>query len=341
MYVEWWSSNGDLTAATAAENNGTMALGICAIDPNTFQTLSCWFSDDPSENINFAYSELILETNDILLNSAQNNLYVAHYGLNGSTPTLETTRKINLNESKVLLEGEFVHNGLFDTAGNIWFTTGTAFGNVHRTSVNTTTVGYIEPDGTIHHIHIFDEVIENGIAVSNTTMFIQTAPAGANDHANAVGQVYAFTTGHPGNISDVLVLFNETYDAGSGTKPGGFGRGSGTTIALLGNDYVGLIDHADVQVSVKVYSQKSGQLACSVPLFSPNASAVDNALLAAFDGTMYGLIALNDYNTPDLYSAGGNSSIDGPWNNVSRQSPGISRIDVEPRSDGTAKCSVR
>lgn len=169
-------------------------------------------------------------------------------------------------------------------------------------------------------------------------MFIQSGPSGANDHANATGYVYAFKPGQPGNTSSLTVAWNVSYDAGSFTKPGGFGRGSGTSITLLGNDYLALVDHNDIQASVKVYNQTSGQNVCSVPIFSPNFSAADNGLLNAWDGKMYGVIVLNDYNTTSIHSS---NDTDGIWNDMSGQSPGFARVDVEPQANGAAKCGLR
>lgn len=120
LYTLWWGLDGDLTAATTFVKNGTTVLGICALHPKTLQKLSCWSPEDPTERVNFAYSELVLEKNDLLLNSPPGNLYVVHRGLNGSTPTFTTTRKLNLTEMGVFGEGEALLNGLFDTAGNIW-----------------------------------------------------------------------------------------------------------------------------------------------------------------------------------------------------------------------------
>lgn len=340
IYTAWWSTNGDLTVATVVQQNGTAVLGICALDPEALQQQSCWTPDDASEQLNFAYSELVLETNNILLNSPQGNLYVVHRNQDCATPTFKTIRKISFADQGVFQKDETLKNGLFDTDGNIWFTSGSFTGNIGDAPQNTTTIGYIEPDDTIHRIHLANQVIENSIAVSNTTMFIQTGPAGANDHANAKGQIYAFQTGQKGDTSSVKTLWNQKYDAGSGFKPGGFGRGSGTSVSLLGNEFVALVDHADVQASLQVYHQISGQHVCSVPVFSPNASAVDNGLLNAFDDTAYGIIALNDYNVSKLFVAG-DDDIDGPWNNMTGQSPGVVRIDVVPKGDGTAECRTK
>jgi hypothetical protein len=338
--ILWWGLDGGLSAAYDAEINGTKVLGLCALDQQSMEVLSSWYPSSMSEVLNVPYAELLLESNNFLFNSQQGNLYVVHRdNSNNSAPIFTTVREVNLTAHGILDKGETLLNGLFDTAGNMWFTTGAIVGNYHGSAQNSTTIGYVEPDGTIHAIHMLNEIIENGIAVSDKTMFIQTGPAGSNDHANATGNFYAFTAGQHGNASSVNVLWNETYDAGSAYKPNGFARGSGASPTLLGNDYVAFTDNADVQISVLVYNQTTGAKVCSVPIFKPNAGATDNALLNAFDGTAYGIVALNDYNASEVYLSG--EDINGEWNNMTTMAPGLTRVDVIPQSDGTAECNVK
>ena len=111
IYTSWWGLNGDLTVATAVPQGNTSVLGICAIDPHTFERFSCWVTPDPTEQLNFAYSELVLETNDILLNSPFNNLYVVHRNDND---TFSLDRYVNVTELNVLGVNETVKNALFD-----------------------------------------------------------------------------------------------------------------------------------------------------------------------------------------------------------------------------------
>jgi hypothetical protein len=340
MPVLWWGLDGGLSAACFSEINGTNVLGVCALDQQSMKVLSSWYPGEASEVLNVPYAELLLESNDFLFNSNQGTLYVVHRdNSNNSAPKFTTIQEVNLTAHDILGKGETLLNGLFDAADNMWFTSGAIVGNYHGAAQNSTTVGYVEPDGTIHAIHMPNEIIENGIAVSGETMFIQTGPAGSNDHANATGNFYAFTSGQQGNTSSIKVLWNETYDAGSAYKPNGFARGSGASPTLLGNDYVAFTDNADIQISVLVYNQSTGAKVCSVPIFKPNASATDNALLNAFDGSAYGLIALNDYNASDIYVSG--EDINGEWNNMTTMAPGLTRVDVVPQVDGTVECNVR
>jgi hypothetical protein len=76
-----------------------------------------------------------------------------------------------------------------------------------------------------------------------------------------------------------------------------------------------------------------------VPIFSPGASAVNNALVNAFDGTANGLVALSDCNASQIYEGTGN--INGAFNNMTALFPGLTRVDVVPQENGGAKCSVK
>ncbi len=340
LRVLFWGSNGGLSAACSFKDNGTTIPALCAVDPNTLEVLSRWQADNTSETLNFDYSELVLELNDFLINSKQGNLYVVHRDdNNGPTPTFTTSRKIALASHSILGSGEALLNSLFDISGNIWFTSGAIVGNEGDPVQNSSTVGYVEPNGTIHAVHMPNEIIENGISVSGTTMFIQTGPSGSNDHANATGYLYAFTAGVSGNSSDVVTLWRQPYSAGSGYKPGGFARGSGSSPSLLGNDFIAITDNADEQVHMLAFDQKTGTHVCSVPIFSPGASAVDNALLNAFDGKEYGVIALSDYNASLVYK--GSGDINGAFNNMTTLVPGLTRVSVLPQVGGGAKCSVK
>jgi hypothetical protein len=324
LRVLFWHSNGDLSAACTIKENGSTVPALCAVDPNTLEVLTHWQTNSPSEVLNLDYWELVLSTNDFVLNTKSGTIYLVHRDdNNGSTPAFTTMRKTPLAAQGILGNGEALLNSVLDASGNIWFTTGAVVGNQGDPVQNSTTVGYVEPDGTIHALHIPNEIIENGNAVSGTTMFVQTGPSGANDHANAIGHMYAFTPGQPGNVSSVNILWKQPYDAGSGYKPGGsFARGSGSTTTLLGNDFVAITDNADVRINLLAFNQKTGAKVCSVPIFKSGASACDNALINAFDGTAYGIITLNDYNASLLYK--GQGDINGAYNNMTTLVPGFS-----------------
>lgn len=338
LEVLFWGLNNTLTAACISSMNGTIFTDLCATNVQDLSTLAMWQPDNATEYINMAYSELVVDTNTFVLNSKQGNIYVVvRVDGDGQTPTFMTTRKFEIEVEGFLRPSETLMNSFVDTAGNIWFTTGAIVGNEGQPEQYSATIGYVEPNGTIHAIHLPNEIIENGIAVSNTTMFAITGPTGANDHANATGNLYAFTAGQSGNSSSITMLWKMTYDAGSGLKPGGFARGSGTSPTLLGNDFVAIADNADHQINLIVFAQADGTRLCSVQLFQPDASATDNALVNAWDGETYGIVAVNDYNGAPVYN---HADINGASNNMTNVSAGFQRVNVTPQLGGGASCAT-
>lgn len=232
-------------------------------------------------------------------------------------PEVEQTDTTNETSLKLVNEVELsglvgeqnqIINSAYDGDGNLWFTTG-GFRGAGVGSTNTSAViGYIESDGTINHLVLQDTNVENGVAMSGTTVYVNTGPAGANDHPNAVGHLYALAPSPDG----IRILYNETYDADSSIKPGGISRGSGSSPSLLGTDYVAVTDNADTQIRLNIFKQasnassssassstaendhgnsKSSNLVCTVPFFRPNASATENTLITHYDGTTYSAVA--------------------------------------------------
>jgi hypothetical protein len=127
-------------------------------------------------------------------------------------------------------------------------------------------------------------MIENRIAISNETIFVIAGPSGTENHTNATGYRYAFQQGCD---EAIIILRNSAYAAGDALKPGGFARGSGTTPALLGQEYLAITDNDNVQVSMLIYRQAAqgleNQLVCKVPIFQPGASAVDTGTIGHCD----------------------------------------------------------
>lgn len=225
-------------------------------------------------------------------------------------------------------------------------------------STNTSAViGYIESDGTINHLVLQDTNVENGVAMSGTTVYVNTGPAGANDHPNAVGHLYALAPSPDG----IRILYNETYDAGSSIKPGGISRGSGSSPSLLGTDYVAVTDNADTQIRLNIFKQasnassssassstaendhgnsKSSNLVCTVPLFRPNASATENTLITHYDGTTYSAVVTSSFAAPPVINFFNSSTtLNSSAHVVTTAAPGFVRVDFDPR-DGPS-CRVR
>jgi hypothetical protein len=149
-------------------------------------------------------------------------------------------------------------------------------------------------------MRIPDQIVENGIAIDATTMYMVTGPAPST--SGTVGYMDAFTAGPGGSIK---TPWQDAYDAGSARKPGGFARGSGSTPTLLGHQYVAITDNADNQIHLLVYPldanpNRANRQVCSVPLFTPGASANDIGTIGFHDRGTFSVVALNDYNAPPI-----------------------------------------
>ena len=331
-----WDSQGRLTAGYEGPCNNSNATtqALVAVHPGTLEIEASWLSPVPQSSLNFAYMELLERTNEIVVSSQNGYLFVVKRFQNGTKPVFIQTRQIDI-ASTGILNGIPLLNAFFDANGNIWFTTGGILGVDNITPQSATIVGYVEPNGTVHSLTIPNQMVENGIAVSRNTMFMVTGPTGADNHSDGVGFMAAF---QPGPRNSVSVVWNATYQAGNGVKPGGFARGSGCTPVLLGDDFVAITDNNNTQIHLLVYHQAgtSNQLpVCKIPLFHPNASGNDNNPIVQFDGTNYGLVVQNTYNEPTLDQDP--SNINGNFNNATGEAPGLSKFTIA--GDGSG-CSL-
>ncbi|KAH8888151.1 hypothetical protein GQ53DRAFT_795976 [Thozetella sp. PMI_491] len=332
LSIMLWGPDGSLTTGYANTSAGVTPVprGIAAVDPTTLQVLASWFPPDQDEILSLAYIEYLQATNDLVLSTQQGQIYIVHRDNCCGNPFFTLTRTINVAD--ILTSGEMLLNSNLDTAGNVWFSTGGLVGAGDAVQ-NSTLVGYVKPDGAVYSKRIETQMVENGIAISNTTIFMVTGPSGPADTANATGYMWSLTAGTDGEIE---VLWQEPYSAGSAFKPGGFARGSGATPALMNDQFVAITDNADTQIHLLVYHQSAQagsmqQLACSVPLFEPGASANDLAVTVHFDGEKYGVIVLNDYDGPHIMlEYGAEFDVNGGWNDMSKMAPGIVRVDVSP-----------
>ncbi|MEW2395456.1 hypothetical protein [Streptomyces sp. NPDC046862] len=325
-----WLPDGRLTGVSADSESGRYA--ITALDPKTLASTASWVAPE-GQTLNAAY--MYQKTDgEILVSSREGHIDVLQREDDDSGTTKFTVKRdIDLAAKGVLGEGEQLLTSAFDSEGNIWFSTGRV-GDVISDSATSATIGYVDESDKARALHLDDQVVENGLAVSGTTAYVVTGPAGENDHANATGQMYALG---PGNDETPEILWDETYDAGDASKPGGFARGSGTTPTLLGDQYVAITDSANDQVNVRVYRQQASgdkpQLVCTAPLFSSGASATEISMVGYVGDGTASLVAQNAYNEPPInYPAD-----DGPDNDMNGMSPGVQRIDVT--SDG--KCETK
>lgn len=334
LKVFLWDKEGNMIAGFGEQTSSSVLFGLAFVDKNTLEIQSNWTAP-PNQTLNLSYMELTLEDDMVVVSSKQGQIYVLQSSCENNEPILSLIRSINL--TSVLEPGELLLNSMFDASGNIWFTTG---GFLKQTAQapgdpeqNSTTIGYIESSGTIHSMHIPNQMIENGMAINGNMIYLVTGPSGADDHADAIGYMYALTSGSENSITTV---WNTTYSAGDGRKPGAFARGSGSTPTLLHDQYVVITDNANNQINLLIYHQNAtaNQTVCSVPIFQPGAGNNDVGALAHLDDDTYGIVLMNNYNAPPLYSGG---DINGPFNNLSATAAETIRVDV--KADGSG-CDV-
>jgi hypothetical protein len=132
------------------------------------------------------------------------------------------------------------------------------------------TVGTLDPNsGRVALTQLEGEEIQNGFSVDLDAMYI------VSDH-----RMYAMRANAEGVPQ---VLWQESYDRGSGRKIGTINQGSGTTPTLIGDDYLTITDNADGRINLLVYKRKPDyqgeRLVCTVPLFKEDASVTDNSMI--------------------------------------------------------------
>lgn len=331
--VMLWGPNGTLSGGRAdISNPASPRIGLGAYDPTTLENLAEWYPDDPDEYLNLGYMEQRLEDSSLLISGLSGRLYVVQrQDTDDGKTTLTQTREVSLNST--LSTGETLLNSLFDTEGNIWFTSGTLSGTPLGPQ-SSTTVGYVEPNGRIHTLHIPDQQVENGIAVNGTTAYVVTGPLNSTDTVPKTGYVWALTTDPSEDEDRVATVWKAEYDSGTRQKPGGLTRGGGTTPALLGDEYVVTTDNADGRVNLLVVRQAAAaqgvdQVACKVPLFEEGASSVDIRPTVHFDGSSYGVVIINTYNMQPIEQQKDLLlDFNGAWNNMTSMPGGIVRVDV-------------
>ncbi|WP_406864567.1 hypothetical protein ABZO31_30615 [Streptomyces sp. HUAS MG47] len=173
-------------------------------------------------------------------------------------------------------------------------------------------VGTVDPaTGTLKSLRLPGEEIQNSFSVAADGVSI------VSDHA-----LYSFRAAPDGTP---LVQWRQTYDRGSGPKPGSVNQGSGTTPDLFGDGYVAITDNADDRMNVLVYRRAPGipadrRLVCRVPVFGAGASTTDNSLISWGDS----LVVENNYGYENPAGLTLGRSVVG----------GATRIDVRPDGSG-------
>ncbi|GGX13414.1 hypothetical protein [Streptomyces chryseus] len=173
-------------------------------------------------------------------------------------------------------------------------------------------VGTVDPrTSAIRAIRLAGEEIQNSFSVAEDGVSI------VSDHA-----LYSFRADPDGTPR---VQWRQTYDRGTGTKPGSVNQGSGTTPDLFGDGYVAITDNADDRMNVLVYRRGTNvpgndRLVCEVPVFTSGRSTTDNSLISWGNS----LVVENNYGYENPSSLLLGRSVTG----------GATRIDVRENGSG-------
>jgi hypothetical protein len=172
--------------------------------------------------------------------------------------------------------------------------------------------------GAVQTRRLDGEIIENSFAVGEDGVYI------VSDHA-----LYRFHQ----DGGRIEIDWRTAYDRGPGVKPGHITRGSGTSVSLMGdtNGLVVITDNAEPRIHVLFVRRADGTLVCSAPLFEEGKSGTDISAVcfehadALGVGTgRYSILVENNWG-PHRFP-------------TSRPEPGLTRVDLVRREDGTYRC---
>ncbi|KAK1503490.1 hypothetical protein CTAM01_04802 [Colletotrichum tamarilloi] len=326
-YMFWENSTSLLVALECVSSQAPIGFCLAALDPETMDVLVQWTAPAGRTAVS-NYWQVV--DNHVVMPTLEGFIMEIQRLGTGTSTTFTQIREVDV--SSRLPPGSIIAMAGYTDDENLWFVA-TPAPLVGLEGSNTTTIGYVQPDGTIFSTALDNQIVENGMAVNGKNIYVLTGPAGPEDHADARGHFYAFQA-DTANGGGVVAAWNETYLAGSGIKPGGLSRGSGATPSLLGQKYVAMTDNADSQINLNVYRQASamaeGQTSsfvCSVPLFTPGASLNEASLTSHFDGTTYSAMIPNCYNSPSFLDVS-EDDVNGSYNNLTQVTPGVARVRV-------------
>ncbi|EXL51666.1 hypothetical protein FOCG_07493 [Fusarium oxysporum f. sp. radicis-lycopersici 26381] len=341
----FWDEQGRVIAANQCRENTTC---IVSLNPDTYEVEATY--PEPGQSSDLSQLLMVyLQLLDGHVTTATTNRHILNLEVvgDGAKTAFITRRDIDL--SNITAPNELILSTAYDSIGNLWFTTG-GFAGAGFPTRDTATLGYVEPSGKVHTLKLPGKVIENSFAISGTSVYMVTGPAGPADHADAIGFFYCMQPG-PGGVKVVAEL---PYKAGDSIKKGGVSRGSGSTPSLLGHKYVAFTDNANDQVNLLVYPQAPAlnndtKPLCTVPLFERGFSANENVAVNHWDGeSTYSMVLSNFYNGPPVaqlrappFGDGTDTDpaiLNGPFNDLSVMSPGLVRVDFNEKM---GKCTTR
>ncbi|WYZ43645.1 hypothetical protein EsH8_VII_000081 [Colletotrichum jinshuiense] len=335
--AQYWHDDNRLTARSVCGDATTAHFCIAAFHPETMDVLGTWAPEN--QTLLSPYATVMGDS--ILIPTVEGHVFQMERVDSANSTSFRQLRDIDL--TSFLPEGHAATISYSDEGENVWFvsTRLSPLGDTGDSSI----VGYVTLDGLVRTLRFDGQRVENSIAVNGKTVYLNTGPLASETNGSNTGHMYALQV--DSSSGEIKAAWNETYAAGSSAKPGGFSRGSGSTPALVGDKFVVMTDNADTQVNLVVYRQvqnNEGSLSggdssfvCQVPLFQPNASANENAMVGYFDGSTYSVIINNNYGAPELQDFSDSNDVNGRYNDFAPLAPGITRVDIS--TDGN--CEVR
>ena len=120
-----FDEKGRLTAACEGQCNGseTTVQAVDLVNPQTLELEASWQPPVSNVSLNFAYMELLTETDEIVVSSQQGQIYVLNRTQHGDQPSLQLNRLVDL-ASKGVIGAIPPLISIHDSDGNIWFTRG-------------------------------------------------------------------------------------------------------------------------------------------------------------------------------------------------------------------------
>ncbi|ETS82990.1 hypothetical protein PFICI_04866 [Pestalotiopsis fici W106-1] len=324
--AQFWQNDHHLIARSVC-NETQPYFCMAALDPVSLTQLATWAPEN--QTLFSPYGEVV--NGSLVFPTLEGHVFRVQREDSANGTIFRELLDIDL--SNILSTGHSPMSTMYDSVGNLWFAATPIPGM--GSNDNSSMIGFINPSGAVYTKSVEGQMFENSMAINGRTVYINSGPLTDSGQSNASGYMFAFQAD---GTAGVETVWTESYSAGSTLKPGGFARGSGSSPTLVGNKYVAITDNADSQVNLVVYRQaedyekhssKGGSsFVCQIPLFKPNASANENAMVSHVDGSTYSVLINNNYGAPAMQNSDVSDNINGDFNSFASLAPGIDRVDI-------------
>jgi len=242
---------------------GDSKRAIYLIDPDSMKMIDTYELPAGTDLSASGAGYFYLDNNDKMIVPTTNK-HIYKFGTEGNPSKFVLLTDYNLT---TLPDPCHIISVLPDWKGNLWFITEEGL------------VGILSEQGTINVLSLSHTQGGNEVQEKIANSF-------AVDKTGAVYVVsdYALYGLEANSTKQPIILWREEYDRGTQKKQGQFTQGTGTTPTLISDEYVTITDNAEPRMNVLVYKRQrkveGERLLCKVPVFTENASATENSLIA-------------------------------------------------------------